>query len=183
MSSESLVKVWDLPTRVFHWLLVVSFFVAYLSEDRSETLHVWSGYLVLVLLVFRLIWGFVGNEYAKFNQFVCSPIKSIEYIKGLIAGTAKRYLGHNPAGALMIVLLLLSLLMTVITGLAAYGSEGHGVLGFIDNRFEDVLEEVHELFANFTLVLVGIHVFGVAVECFIHRENLVRAMFHGNKRQ
>ena len=183
MSSEQLVKVWDLPTRLFHWLLVLAFFTAYFTEDDWLRVHVWTGYLVLALLGFRLLWGIVGNEYARFSQFMCSPKRSIEYVKELKAGVAKRYLGHNPAGALMIVLLLLCLLGTVVSGLAAHGSEGHGLLKFIDQRYEHLLEKIHELFANLTLVLVGVHILGVIVESVIHRENLVRAMFHGNKRQ
>lgn len=184
MNSEELIKVWDLPLRIFHWLLVAAFFIAYLTEDELLTVHVWAGYLVGGLLVFRLIWGFIGNEYARFTQFLCSPAASIVYLKDLISGKAKRYIGHNPAGAAMIVLLLLSLLMTVATGLAVYGADqGAGPLAFIGNSHEHFWEEIHEFFANFTVVLVGVHIVGVVVESIIHRENLARAMFHGNKKR
>lgn len=183
MSSVQLVKVWDLPTRVFHWVLVLAFFTAYFTEDDWASVHVWSGYLVLALLGFRVLWGFVGNHYARFSEFICSPKRSFEYVKELKAGNAKRYLGHNPAGALMVVLLLLCLLGTTVSGLAVYGSEGYGLLKFIDNRYEYRLEKIHELFANLTLVLVGVHIVGVIVESVIHRESLVKAMFHGKKRQ
>ncbi|MDD1607434.1 MAG: cytochrome b/b6 domain-containing protein [Methylococcaceae bacterium] len=147
MKSEDLIKVWDLPLRIFHWLLVIAFFIAYFTEDELLTVHVWAGYLVGGLLVFRL-------------------------------------LGHNPAGAAMIVLLLLSLLMTVITGLAVYGADqAAGPLAFIGNSHEDFWEEIHEFFANFTLLLVIVHVIGVVVESIIHRENLAKAMFNGNKKR
>jgi cytochrome b len=184
MKTEELIKVWDLPLRIFHWLLVAGFFIAYFTEDELLTVHVWAGYLVGGLLVFRLVWGFIGGQYARFSNFLCSPAVSIAYLKDLIGAKATRYIGHNPAGAAMIVLLLLSLLMTVVTGLAVYGADqGAGPLAFIGDSHEHFWEKVHELFANFTLVLVVVHVIGVAVESYIHRENLARAMFHGNKKR
>jgi cytochrome b len=184
MESQALVKVWDLPLRIFHWLLVAGFFIAYLTEDELLTVHVWAGYLVTGLLVFRLLWGFVGNGYARFSNFICSPVQSITYLKDLVALKTQRYLGHNPAGAAMIVLLLVSVLVTVITGFAVYGADqAAGPLATIGPNNEKMWEEVHEFFANFTLVLVVMHVAGVAVESYIHRENLPRAMVHGFKRK
>lgn len=184
MKSEELIKVWDLPLRIFHWLLVAGFFVAYFTEDELLSVHVWAGYAIGGLLIFRLVWGFIGNEYARFANFLCSPAVSIAYVKDLISLKTKRYIGHNPAGAAMIVLLLVSLLMTVATGLAVYGADqGAGPLAFIGNSHEKFWEAVHEFFANFTLVLVIVHVIGVAVESVIHRENLARAMVHGNKKR
>ncbi|MDD5411110.1 MAG: cytochrome b/b6 domain-containing protein [Methylobacter sp.] len=183
MNTQELVKVWDLPLRIFHWLLVAGFFIAYLTEDDLLTVHVWAGYLVTGLLVFRLIWGFVGNEYARFSSFLCSPAQSLAYVKDLVALKTKRYIGHNPAGAAMIVLLLVSLLMTVITGFAVYGADqAAGPLASIGSSQKELWEEVHEFFANFTLLLVVVHVIGVAVESYIHRENLARSMVHGYKK-
>ncbi|WAK03894.1 cytochrome b/b6 domain-containing protein [Methylobacter sp. YRD-M1] len=124
MNSQEWVKVWDLPLRVFHWLLAAAFFAAYLTEDDFLTLHVWAGHLVFGLLIFRLVWGFIGNEYARFSNFLCSPGQSISYLKDMLALKSRRYLGHNPAGAAMIVLLLVSLLLTVISGFAVYGAAG-----------------------------------------------------------
>jgi cytochrome b len=184
MESQELVKVWDLPLRIFHWLLVVGFFIAYLTEDDLLTIHVWAGYLVTGLLVFRLVWGFIGNDYARFTNFLCRPALSISYIKDLISLKSKRYIGHNPAGAAMILLLLISLLMTVFTGFAVYGADqAAGPLAAIGSANEKMWEEVHEFFANFTLVLVIAHVVGVAVESYIHRENLARSMVHGYKKK
>ncbi len=183
MNTQELIKVWDLPLRIFHWLLVAGFFIAYLTEDELLTIHVWAGYLVAGLLVFRLIWGFVGNEYARFSSFLCSPAQSLAYVKDLVALKTKRYIGHNPAGAAMIVLLLVSLLMTVITGFAVYGADqAAGPFASIGSGNEKMWEEVHEFFANFTLLLVAAHVIGVAIESYIHRENLARAMVHGYKK-
>lgn len=182
MNTQQLIKIWDLPTRIFHWLLVFGFVVAYLTEDDLLPVHVWAGYLVIALLIFRLVWGFIGNTYARFSQFLCSPKQSLNYAKDLIAGKSKRYLGHNPAGALMIVLLLLCLLATTFTGLAVYGADqAAGPLASIGNAHEEFWEEIHEFFANFTLCLVFIHILGVIVESRIHKESLVKAMLNGFK--
>jgi len=181
--NAATIKVWDLPLRLFHWLLVAGFFVAYLTEDDLLSLHVWAGYLVFGLLWFRLLWGFIGNEYARFSSFLSSPAASLAYVKDVVALRAKRYLGHNPAGAAMIVLLLISLLLTTVSGFAVYGADqSAGPLAFIGPDNEKLWEEVHELFANLSLFLVIVHILGVAVESFIHKENLARAMVHGNKK-
>jgi cytochrome b len=142
---------------------------------------------VLGLILVRTLWGLVGTRYARFSSFVTAPRVAWQYLKDTLLFRAKRYLGHNPAGAAMIVLLLISLLITTLTGIAAYGaveSAGPlgGWLGNIGELGEDVLKEVHEFFANFCVVLVAIHVGGVIFESLAHRENLVRAMFNGYKR-
>ncbi|MDP2902018.1 MAG: cytochrome b/b6 domain-containing protein [Methylovulum sp.] len=183
MNTQELCKVWDLPLRIFHWLLVAAFFIAYLTEDDLLTLHVWAGYTCFGLLLFRLVWGFIGNQYARFANFLSKPADAVSYIKDLVASKAKRYIGHNPAGAVMIVLLLLSLLMTTLTGFAVYGADqGAGPLAGIGPANEGLWEEAHELLANFTLLLVFIHILGVAVESYLHRENLAKAMWHGYKK-
>ena len=184
MNSQDKIKVWDLPLRIFHWLLVAGFFIAYLTEDDLLDVHVWAGYLVFGLLIFRLIWGFIGNDYARFSNFLCSPLQSFKYIKEVAAFRAKRYLGHNPAGAAMIVFLLLSLLMTTFSGFAVYGADqGAGPFAGIGPQHEELWEEVHEFFANFTLFLVAIHVLGVVVESILHKESLVKAMLTGYKKR
>src|SRR5674476_916546 len=162
MKSQELFKVWDLPLRIFHWLLVAGFVIAYLTEDDLLTVHVWAGYLIFGLLLFRLVWGFIGNDYARFSNFLCSPVKSVIYVKDVAALKAKRYLGHNPAGAAMIMLLLVSLLMTSITGFAVYGADqGAGPLAnIIASSNKELWEEVPEFFANFTLLLVFAHILG-----------------------
>ncbi|PKM10074.1 MAG: cytochrome B [Gammaproteobacteria bacterium HGW-Gammaproteobacteria-3] len=180
---KNVTKVWDLPIRLFHWLLVIGFFVAYFTEEDFLTPHVWAGYLVFGLLVFRLLWGFIGNRYARFSSFLCSPVQSIAYLKNLIHGKPERYLGHNPAGAAMIVLLLLSLLITTVTGFAVYAlEEQSGPLVGVITQNEDFWEETHEFFANFTVFLVILHVGGVIAESRRHKENLIKAMFSGYKR-
>lgn len=178
------ILVWDLPLRVFHWLLVTAFIIAYLTEDDWLIVHVWAGYLIAGLLVFRIVWGFMGNHYARFNTFICQPGESINYVKEVVALKAKRYLGHNPAGALMIVFLLTSLLLTTITGIAVYGADqAAGPLGgIIGSANEKLWEEVHEFFANFTVLLIIVHITGVIVESYLHDENLVKSMWNGYKK-
>lgn len=186
MTSQRRIKVWDPVVRSFHWLLVSAFFTAYMTEDELLTVHTYAGYTVLGLVVFRLLWGIIGTRNARFTSFVTSPRIAWQYLKDTLQFRAKRYIGHNPAGGAMIVLLLISLLITTLTGLAAYGASESagplaGWLGNIGEFGEDVIKEVHEFFANLTVVLVVIHVAGVIFESLIHRENLVRAMWNGYK--
>ena len=186
MNTQAKVKVWDPLVRAFHWILVIAFFTAYFTEDDFLTVHTYAGYTVLALILVRLVWGVVGTRYARFSNFVTAPRVAWQYLKDTLKFRAKRYLGHNPAGGAMIVLLLISLLLTTLTGLAAYGASESagplaGWLGNIGETGEDIFKEVHEFFANFTVFLVAIHVAGVIFESLAHRENLVRAMFNGHK--
>ena len=186
MNSQAMVKVWDPLVRSFHWILVIAFFTAYITEDDFLSVHVFAGYTVLGLIAFRLLWGIVGTRNARFTSFVTRPRVAWQYLKDTLRFRARRYLGHNPAGGAMIVLLLISLLLTTFTGLAIYGASEiagpfAGWLGNISESSEHTIKEIHELFANFTVVLVVIHVGGVLFESLIHRENLVRAMINGYK--
>ena len=181
------IKVWDPAVRIFHWSLVAAFIVAYVSEDDLMVVHAYAGYIIIGLLIFRLAWGFIGTRHARFVDFVCPPNEVLAYLKDMMTLKAKRYLGHNPAGGAMIIALLLSLFITTLTGLCAYGIEGSGpFVGWLAGTgefAEDALEEVHEFFANFTLLLVCVHVAGVILGGIFHAENLVRAMFTGIKQR
>jgi len=178
-------KIWDPLIRLFHWTLVLSFMVAYLTEDELQILHVYSGYLIMGLLTVRLIWGFVGTKHARFSDFIRPPGEVKTYLKDLLTLRATRHLGHNPAGGAMILALFVSLVLTTFTGVGAYGAEGGGPMaGWFIGIGEfggEALEEIHEFFANFTLLLVVVHVGGVVLGSLLHRENLVRAMFTGRK--
>ena len=186
MNNQNDLKVWDPLVRIFHWTLVAAFAVAYVTEDDWMTLHSYAGYLIGGLLAFRLIWGIVGSRYARFSDFVKSPGTVLAYLKDLSKFKARRYIGHNPAGGAMIVALLLSLVATVASGLLAYGSTGAGPLAALfatsSTYGSEWLEEVHEFFANFTLLLVVVHLGGVLFESLLHKENLVRSMFTGIKK-
>lgn len=211
MNDESSVKVWDPLLRVFHWALVFLFLVSYISGEEESMIHVWSGYGIVGLLIFRFIWGILGPKYARFSNFIYSPQETMAYARGVLSGQAKRYLGHNPLGGLMVIALLVSLSMTTLTGMMLYGAEeGKGPLAEFmqaelsmpqlislaqaddDDDYEyeheyeegesELLEETHEFFANFTVFLIVFHLAGVLFESFVHRESLVSAMLHGYKR-
>ena len=205
------VRVWDLFVRISHWVFVVAFVVAYLSEDALDV-HVPVGYLLGATLALRIVWGFVGSRHARFADFMCTPRKAWHYLRDLLQGRAPRYLGHSPAGAMMIVLLILGLAGTTVSGLALYAAEENAgpLAGWMDRapggqdaagqrvgRDEDrdghrdaanvaaaeYWEEVHELSVNLTLLLVLMHVGGVAWASRVHHENLVFAMITGRKRR
>lgn len=205
------VKVWDPLVRIFHWSLVVAFTVAYLSGEESEDaldLHVWAGYAALGLILMRIVWGVVGTRHARFTDLVYRPSTVLGYLRDLITHRARRYLGHNPLGGAMTIALLLSLLATTVSGLALYAVEENAgpLAGLVsgtdqpvaqtagrhepatghDNEGgdagEELLEEVHEFFSNFTLFLVFLHIGGVVVSSLVHKENLPRAMITGRKR-
>ena len=165
------VRVWDPVVRLFHWTLVAAFATAFLAEEGGR-LHDAAGYAVLGLIGLRLIWGLVGPAHARFAEFVPTPARLVGYLRRLARGRPERYLGHNPAGGAMIVLLLAAVLCAA----------GSGWLMTTD-RFWGVrwVEEVHETSAWLALALVAVHVLGVAVSSLLHRENLVRAMITGTK--
>ena len=186
MSSETKVKVWDPVVRIFHWTLVSAFIIAYVTEEEFLSLHVWAGYTVLSLVFLRMLWGFVGTRHARFTDFVYSPQTVKQFLLDTLHLRAARYLGHNPAGGAMIILLLIALLLTSLSGLAVYGIEDNagplaGLLAGGGEFWGDVFEGMHEFFANFTVFLVLLHVAGVIIESLIHGENLVSAMWHGYK--
>lgn len=142
MKNKQFIKVWDIAVRVFHWTLVGCFVIAFISSENSRKLHVIFGYSVLFLVLFRIFYGFVGTRYARFSDFIYRPAQIMDYLKGLLIGRPKHYIGHNPAGGFMIIIMLLSLLSLTLTGLKAYGVKGHGPLAkheisFISEAFAD----------------------------------------------
>ena len=186
-NSANTVKVWDPFVRIFHWALVLSFIIAYITEEDFLVIHSFAGYTVLALILLRVIWGLIGTRHARFSDFTYSPKTIKTFIKDTLSFRAKRYLGHNPAGGAMILLMIISLLVTTVTGMAIYGIEeqaGPLASWFIqkESLWGDIFEETHEFFANFTVLLVFIHVAGVIIESFIHKENLVKSMVDGKKR-
>jgi cytochrome b len=188
VSSETKVKVWDPVVRIFHWTLVSAFIIAYVTEEEFLSLHAWAGYIVLSLVFLRILWGFVGTRYARFTNFVYRPHTVKQFLRDTLRLHAARYLGHNPAGGAMIILLLIALLLTTLSGLAIYGVEDNagpfaGLLAGSGEFWSDVFEAMHEFFANFTVFLVVLHIAGVIFESLIHGENLVSAMWHGYKRK
>ena len=129
LTNNKAIPVWDIGVRLFHWLLVVSFIIAYASSEQESLIHIYSGYMVLALITFRLLWGFMGSKHARFSDFLYPPDKILSYLKSLISGNPEHYSGHNPAGGLMVMFLLISLFMVTISGLKLYAvEEGKGPL-------------------------------------------------------
>lgn len=171
-NTTTKILVWDAPVRVFHWLLVLSFAGAYLTaeSERWRLVHVSLGYTLGGLVAFRVLWGMLGTRYARFTSFVRGPAAVMRYVRNLLAGQPEHHVGHNPAGAVAIVLLLLFSGVVVATGWAVYNEVGG-----------NWLEDLHEGASNFMLAVVGVHLAGVVVSSWLHRENLVRSMLSGSK--
>ena len=193
------INVWDRFVRIGHWLLAGAFLTAYFTEDDWLTTHVWAGYVAGAIVLWRIVWGFVGSPHARFRDFVFAPTQSLRYLGALLRGRAQRYIGHSPAGAAMVFALLIGVATTTASGVMVYAYDKHaGPLASVVashyqglskaerhrayERAEDFWEETHELLANLTLFLVVLHVGGVALASLAHRENLVRAMLTGRKR-
>jgi len=234
-TSTPTVKVWDPIVRIGHWTLVIAFFTAYFTEDEFMTQHIWAGYVVVGVVLFRIFWGFIGSEHARFKDFIYSPFTIIAYLKSLAQRKPKHYLGHNPAGGIMVIALLASLCVTVYSGLALYaveenagpfatiyGASAHQSTSIantqirivsnavaeedeakedeakeaaenntvtsnseknemVNEQDEEFWEGLHEFFANFTLLLVAVHICGVLISSHLEKANLIKSMFTGRK--
>jgi cytochrome b len=252
-TSTKSIKVWDPIVRIGHWTLVIAFLTAYFTEDDFMTQHIWAGYVVGIIICIRIIWGIIGSKHARFSDFIYRPSAILAYLKGLSQRKPQHYLGHNPAGGAMVIALLISILITVYSGLALYaveknagplaniygnhatasenqststnaiissaaanenesneskedealeheggdsmlkengGKEGFGGTGHSvyngkhaskNEQAEEFWEGLHEFFANFTLLLVILHIGGVILSSRIDKENLVKAMITGRK--
>jgi cytochrome b len=197
-------RVWDLFVRVFHWSLVSLVAISYLSGEFDFEVHSYSGYAIFMLVCLRIIWGFVGSKYARFKNFIYSPSNVMAYLKSIISGNPKRFLGHNPAGGIMVLALLTVLGTTTLSGMKLYAiEEGEGP--FASNvqislvnqahadsddkkhgesegeKDEEFWEEIHETSINLLMLLILLHILGVVLASKQHKENLARAMVTGDK--
>jgi cytochrome b len=180
------VQVWDLPTRLFHWMLVLLLIAQWWTAEQSSTMdwHLWGGYAVLALVLFRLIWGIVGSETVRFSQFVRDPGAALEYFKALLRGETPHYLGHNPMGGWSIVAMLALLLIQTITGLFANDDiliEGP-LYGWVSKGMSDWLTTVHKFNFNVLLAMITVHLAAVFFYLLVKRENLIHPMLNGCKR-
>lgn len=170
--------VWDPFVRIFHWSLVAAFAVAFYTHasEWDRVVHVRAGYVAGSLLLCRVVWGFAKNGYASFHSFPLAPIQAFKHVYHLLHGNARRYIGHNPIGGLIIYAML-------ITGITAVGS---GWLVFNEGWLIDqpqFLQNIH-FYSTWTwLGLVISHVLGVITESLVHQDNLIIAMFTGRKRK
>ena len=168
-----MVRVWDIFVRVFHWSLVTSFVVAWFTSHSSETIHHLAGYAAGALVLLRLVWGLVGTHYARFAQFTRAPHTVLSYLRAIATGREARYLGHNPAGGAMVLVLMAAMLATALTGWLMTTDAFWGV---------EWVTRTHDLVAHGLLALVLVHIGGVMLASLRHRENLVFAMLTGRKR-
>ena len=171
--AQATIRVWDPVVRLFHWGLVASFAIAWISADEWQDLHEVAGYVAGGLIAVRLVWGLIGTRYARFWQFVRRPATVIGYLGDMLKGREARYIGHNPAGGAMVLALIGCMAVLVATGWIGTLDAFWGV---------EWVEEVHETFANLLLALVGLHVLGVIWASLKHGESLVRAMITGRKK-
>ncbi len=171
-TTNSKILVWDLPTRLSHWLLASGFAVAWLTGESEEwrLVHVFAGGTVVAVALFRLFWGVIGTTYARYESFVRGPGEAWQYLKSLTTDRPRHYVGHNPAGGYAILALLSLAIVTGLIGWLSYQDVGG-----------EWLAELHEGVATVMLTIVGVHLLGVIVGCWKHKENLVRAMITGMK--
>lgn len=173
-SQAPTIRVWDPFVRIFHWSVVCGCAIDLTLLDDGKLAHRWIGYSVMALVGLRLIWGFIGTRHARFADFVSGPRALLAYLAAMRCGREPRFIGHNPAAAVMIIALLVLLNAIGVTGWmqtldAFWGAEW--------------LESLHGGLANLLVVLVGVHVGAAILESLRHRENLVLAMFTGRKRR
>ncbi len=184
-SAKLTVRVWDLPTRVFHWTLLVLFAIAWVSAEADGAffnIHLISGIGVLAMVVFRLIWGIIGSRHALFMDFVKGWAAVRNYGKNMLTLNPPYHVGHNPIGGWMIIALLMTLALTAIAGLFVSDDGFVGPLsGAVSPAVSHAMEDFHEGAAEFLGFLVVVHVAGVAVHGLVTGENLPRAMWNGNK--
>ena len=179
------ILIWDIPTRLFHWTLALSFAVAWLTSESDEWLgvHVFFGYLMLGMVAFRVLWGLVGTHYARFSSFWFGPNDALTYLRQVMKGHAARHIGHNPTGSAAIYLLLLLTVAVGLTGFFTLGTEEQqgAAAGWLSIAQGRTFKKLHEAFAIGMLLLVIGHIAGVVIESVLHKENLARSMVTGTK--
>lgn len=184
MNKQNKILVWDIPTRIAHWMLVVliayAWFAVEILEDMEQ--HFWAGYGLLGVILFRLIWGLVGSFHARFSNFLATPKTVWSYAKSLPRPDSKVYLGHNPIGGWSAFLMILVLLVQASTGLFNSDDYFHGPLsGLVSDATRATLGEIHELNFDLACVLIALHLLAIGVYKFYKRQNLIAAMFTGKK--
>lgn len=180
------VPVWDGFVRCFHWSLVLLFVVSVITGKvggNAIQWHMWSGYAILALVMFRIIWGFVGGEYARYASFLSGPVRALKFAKGLLGKAHEHVIGHNPVGGWMVLVLLL--LLAAQAGLGLFSNDEIATTGplarYVSDETSITLMSRHRVLGDLLLILVGVHIVAVLFHLIIKKENLIRAMFHGNK--
>lgn len=179
------VLIWDLPLRLFHWLLVLSFALAWGSagDDRYLNLHLSAGYVLLALLLFRLVWGIYGGHHARFKFLPLKIQLAIDYAKGIARQQTPHYVGHNPLGSWAVLLLLGLLFLLSFSGISVLGGEERqGLLkGWLSPAMGDWFRHVHLLIFQSLQILLSLHIIAVFIESYLQQSNLIKAMLTGYK--
>lgn len=180
------VKVWDLPVRLFHGLLLALVGFSWWSGEQGGdrmNWHSWSGYAILTLVVFRIGWGFIGSDTARFVSFVRGPRASFTYLRSALKRQPKAYLGHNPLGGWMIMALLLVLLIQVVTGLLGNDDSDYQapLAHWLSHDASSLMTTLHAYNFDLLLILVGLHVVAVLTHVMLHRDDMLKAMLTGVK--
>ncbi|MGD9803271.1 MAG: cytochrome b/b6 domain-containing protein [Hyphomicrobiaceae bacterium] len=182
------VHAWDLPTRLFHWSLVVLIAAAYVSRhwgDANLVWHIWNGYAILVLIVWRILWGVLGSSTSRFSSFVYGPISAARYAMDFLLRKPRHFLGHNPLGGIVVFLLLGLVGAMAVLGLFAYDDHDGFVGGPLSGRVSDAVwgfaTRWHIRLFDFLLYAIGLHIVANILYVVWKRENLVRAMMTGRK--
>lgn len=172
MNTKQPILVWDVPTRIFHWLLVICFAAAWLTSEseRLQMIHYAFGYSACALILFRLVWGLLGTKYARFSQFIKGPKEIAGHLKGMLRAHQEATPGHNPAGGIVMLGLMAIILLIGLTG---YWS--------VKEFLGDLMSEAHEVISTLALALVIIHIAAAILMSILQKENLVRAMVTGKK--
>lgn len=181
------VKVWDFPTRLFHWSLVLLILFAWVSNKllgKTFVIHKVTGYLILALVLYRILWGFVGGDTARFTTFV-RPFAAIGYLVDLVSGKARHFLGHNPLGGMMVLLLLALAGGQAVLGLFSLDDVPATIEGPFASKVAESTAELasrwHRRGFNFILIAVGLHVAANLFYTFVKKDNLIRPMLTGVK--
>ncbi len=186
-NHEKKLRVWDLPTRIFHWSLValvaIGLITGFISPEWWMGIHIWAGYGTVLLVVFRMVWGIFGSEFSRIETFVFTAGEIIAHLHELIFLRPRHYIGHNPAGAMMIFALLFFLIAITVSGLLVLGGEeNQGPLaGAANYRIGDMASDIHLVLAFILMTLIGFHIIGVFIETRLTGENLVKSMIDGYK--
>lgn len=181
-TAQRTLHVWDLPTRIFHWSLLALVLVAWFTgeeEGAAAQVHRYAGEAVAGLIVFRVIWGFIGGERSRFADFAAGPAAIVNHVRDLFSKTPKRHLGHNPLGGVAVFLLLATVAGIVFTGLFSGGDTSGPFAGYWGLELSDL----HEVLFRVLQALVAVHVLGVVIETVKAKDALVPAMITGSKRR
>ncbi len=181
------IRVWDLPTRMFHWSIVALFIVSWVSAEIGGTAmqyHLWSGYAILALVLFRVLWGVVGSETTRFAHFVRGPKTVMAHTRAFFkSGYRSTAIGHNALGGWSVLLMLFALALQTTTGLFAnddIATEGP-LYHLVSKATSDLISQIHSGAFNVLLALVAIHIAAIVFYRVVHHEDLLTPMLTGDK--